>query len=313
MGVDWVRFQLKPEADRAELEALIERQAIAYQSISSWYELKEITLLYDLMKEVHEETYLNTSKKIKELAILPEWDRERKCAVDIPNLRISLPIVVITSRPIFPPLWRLQACRTFLPDRLAPQLARWKQWVDGVLRGTHDKYLHELHLYETCKRMRYHWSVLSGYAKLSLEKTTNWATKPEFVEVRKEIINLPEPLSYEIPIDPTRTTLLPGDRFKERYAQTFYDLPIYSFRRTPPDSPFEERYAKTLEEARNLARLTRQWDSKVRGKWKVQYYENCYLFTFDEFRNLAADYWLREFFAWADRCVELGFGLYLDC
>ena len=288
MGIDWIRFQIKPEVDLNQLKDLIEQQALAFQSVSGWYETNsDGQLTYNLMKAIHWDTYQNASNAIEELLIFPEWDEEHNCEADFPDLSLCFRVYPVRNNELFPPLWRVKACRTFLPEELTKQLSQWKQWVDEVLCGIHDEYLRKLHLYETLDSMRYHQSILRGYAIASLAKNTSWAEKTELDEVRQEIFKLSEPFPYEVAIEPSQKDSLQKDKF-------------------------EEIYRRTMEDILTLIQLTRQWDSKVRGKWKIRYYESCYCLTLEEFRELAEDNLLQEFFKWVGRCVELGFGLFLD-
>ena len=79
-----------------------------------------------------------------------------------------------------------------------------------------------------------------------------------------------------------------------------------------PEELFDARYRLLFEDVRRLIGRTRDWDSNVRGNWKIQYYECYYHLTLEEFRNQARDDWLQQFFQWTDRCLSRGFGLYLD-
>ena len=66
----------------------------------------------------------------------------------------------ITQNPIFPPLWRMQAYRTFLPDQLAEQVAKWKEWTQQVSAGEHADYVRRLHMFHDSDWAYYHWSDL---------------------------------------------------------------------------------------------------------------------------------------------------------
>jgi hypothetical protein len=105
-------------------------------------------------------------------------------------------------------------------------------------------------------------------------------------EVRESILRLPEPPVAEARLDPTDEA--------------------------PDPSQFEERYRTLFDELKVLLDLTRAWDSRVPGRWKVRYDARSYHLTLDAFRDNALDPWLHKFFQWADRCVERGFALYLD-
>jgi hypothetical protein len=206
--------------------------------------------------------------------------------MDIPDLSPCWRVYPITHNPIFPPLWRLRAHRTFLPDQLEAQLAEWKDWARQVANGGHEEYVRELHLHVTSDFMRHHWSSLRAAAIASLCPTGSWATKPTLVDVRERIVRLPEPTVSRVRIEPSEKPSLRRDEFEAQYAVVF-------------------------EEVKTLIELTRAWDSNVRQNEKLRYYEDYYHLTLGEFRHYG-DSWLQEFFGWATRCVQRGFGLYLD-
>jgi hypothetical protein len=136
--------------------------------------------------------------------------------------------------------------------------------------------------------MRYHWSYLRELACESQSRIGRWANKPDFVDVREQILRLPQSEVAGAPIDAS----------EEQRAKC---------------EPWDEsRYRDLLDNARRLIELTRAWDSKVRGSWKVQYYESSYDLEFQDFKNHARDDSLLEFFHWADQCADCGFGLVLD-
>jgi len=287
MGVNFYRFRLKSGVEPASLETLIEQQAVAFQSMwggpsSEEFAVKMISV--SLSEHLHRDTYHTASKVLRNRIELPEWDDENQCAVDLPDLVPSWRVYPITYNRIFPPLCRMQAYRTFLPGQLGTQIPEWRKWIQEVLAGEHDDYLRSLHLYETSRVLQQHWSRLHGCACASLEKTTNWTRKPELIEVREQILRLREPCVMETRISASEP-------------------------RRPVD---DEICAEFFENVGRVLDLTREWDRRVPGKWKVGYYPKHYEFTLDEFKKNAEDDWLQEFFAWGDHCIERGFGWFLD-
>jgi hypothetical protein len=279
----------KPGTNLEELRRLAREEALAYQSIYGWYPTSGTDPVWSgLQIELHSATYGAVKRAIRERVEMPGWDEQRECATDYPDLRPCWRIYPISYNPSFPPLVRCQAGRTFLPHELPGQLHTWQQWAAETARGDHDDYLRELHWYETADWVRYHWSCLHAAAVDALTATGAWAHRPETIVVRDEILRLPEPIVPCIALSPDPNA---PARDRERLATD---------------------YPATLAAARTLVELTRRWDASVRGNRKLRYYENCYKFTLDEFRTHAADPWLHEFFVWAARCVELGFGLRLD-
>jgi hypothetical protein len=183
------------------------------------------------------ETYRAASKALRHLLEFPEWNDG---PMDIPDLSLCWRVYPITKNPIFPPLWRLRAHRTFLPDQLEAQLQEWKDWAGQVANGGHEEYVRELHLYVTSDFMRYHWSSLRAVAIASLCCTGSWATKPALVEVREWILRLPEPIVSRLRIEPSEKPSLRQDKFEAQYPAAF-------------------------EEVKTLIELTRTWDSNVPG------------------------------------------------
>jgi hypothetical protein len=288
VGIDWLRMTPKPDADPDELRRLVREQAVAFQSLYGW----ESTGAHDEMRdsllgELHFGPYRAACHTLVSRIDFPPVRDEDGCAVDHPALAPCFRVYPITRNPTFPPLVRCRAGRTILPDELPGQLAEWRRWAEEAARGDHDDYLRELHWYDTADWARCHWSCLHAAAVGSLSATGAWASKPGLIAAREEILRLPEPT---VP----RVRLSPDDK-------------------KPWDpADLEAGYPACLAAARTLAELTRRWDRNVGGNRKLRYYENSYHLTLDEFRARAADPWLHEFFAWAGRCAELGFGLYLD-
>ncbi|MBE9117934.1 hypothetical protein IQ249_18715 [Lusitaniella coriacea LEGE 07157] len=292
MGIDWFRVRIKPDVDRKLLDRLVKQQAVSFQSMRGKWTTSQSDdkLTLKLLEALHQDSYSNALSALSDLLIFPEWDDELNCPKDIPDLQSRWRVYPITYNEIFPPLWQMSAHRTILPGELNAQLETWKTWIAQVLQGEHEDYLRELHLYHTLCKMQEHWTCLRDYAIASLERTGNWTKKPQFIEVRDRILPLPSPnieqISMYLCLDPARRK--PGKR-----------------------EGFDAMYKSVFDELKMLIEVTRAWDSNVRGSWRLRYYEKCYLLTFEEFKNLARDEWLEEFFQWVERCVELGFGLYL--
>lgn len=288
MGIDWLRARLRSDADLGRVEALIEQQAVAFQSIWTWNAVARIDWVkYDLQSQLHFPSYCAASKSLRECLDFPAWNAERGVAEDMPDLPPSRRTYAITKSDIFPPLWRLRAHRTFPPDALAEQVRSWKEWTKQAAAGEHDGYLRELHLYHASDFCREHWSCLRKMAINSLERNNAWSVKPEFGEVRETIIRLPEPTVSKVRIEPVGPAPM-------------------------PQAEFDAAYKTMFEQIKTLIELTRAWDSKVPTNKKLRYYANYYQLTFDAFRAQASSPSLHEFFAWADRCVQNRCVLYLD-
>jgi hypothetical protein len=278
----------KADADPDELRRLVREEAAAYQSIYGWSPVSDVDPVWSgLQLGLNWPACLRATRAIRELVEDASWDDERQCATDHPELVPCWRVSVIAGNPTFPPLVRCQAGRSILPDELPGQTEAWRRWAEEAARGTHDDYLRELHWYTGADWTRHHWSVLHAAAVGSLTATGAWASKPDLIAVREEILRLPEP-----PVPSIR--LSPGEG------------------KTRATEVLDTGYPVCLAAARTLVDVTRRWDRNVSGNRKLRYYENYYDLTLDAFRARAADPWLREFLTWADRCADLGFGLRLD-
>jgi hypothetical protein len=270
------------------LKRQIEQQAIAYQSIWGWrWAAPADSLREDLSYRLHGEAYRAASREVREALIFPKWDADRSCATDIPELDSRRRVTIITANPIFPPLWRCRAYRSFLPDVLSADLSRWRDWAEQVARGEHDEYLQELHLHATSIFLRQHWSELRHLAVGSLSRAAAWANAPVLEEVRMRILELPEPATEAVRID-AGDAAIPGQE----------ELRI--------------RHDTVFAQVRALVALTHAWDAAVPGNKQLRYHERNYDLTLEQFRNRARAAGLHDFFDWVSRCLERGFALFLD-
>jgi hypothetical protein len=288
MATEWCRAELQTDADAAALDRLVEQQAIAYQSIWGWHPSGSSDLVgADLAFRLHGEAYRSAGRALREAFAFPGWDAEHGCPHDIPLLDNRRRTSAIAHNPLFPPLWRCQAYRTYLPNSLGPQLSRWQAWADQVAGGAHDEYVQELHLHATCHVMKGHWSDLRHLALGSLARSAAWATTHELREVRDAILRLPEPAIDAIRLDPSDAAI-----------------------------PGQEGIASRLEAARaqlkTLVALTCTWDALVPGNKKLGYTERHYDVTIEQFRSRGRAAQLHDFLDWARQCQQRGFALFLD-
>jgi hypothetical protein len=292
VGVDWARGRLKEPVDRDRLEALIEQQATSFQSI--WSLFSRATTDIDplrprLMERIHLPAYLAASNSLSALFSFADWDDDKNCPADHPELRSGFRISALVHNDIFPPLWRVRAIRTILTDQILDQIQHWRTWTDQVIDGVHDAYLRELYLFETSDFLHYHWSYLLGCATQAIERepSADWVKDVELLAIRETILNFGEPVVPYARIDP-------DDKPRD-------------------DSEISEEDCRSLsEEVAKLLQLTRDWNARVPKSWQVPDYESNYSLTFEIFKNLARDPWLMEFFEWAESCAHQGFSLYLE-
>lgn len=290
MGVDWVRAYIPQDSASVQLERLVEQQAVAFQSMWGWW--SQACADYNavrraLNERLHLTGYRAASDSLRKLLTIPEWDDARNCPTDLPELEACWRVYPITHNPIFPPLWRLRANRTLLPDQLGLQILEWRRWIEQAAGGEHDDYLRELHLFNTSDFMHYHWSYLRGNATASLSEAHRWAKNPDLAEVRDSILRLPEPIVMAARVDPSDEASADRDGLVACCQELFDDLAV-------------------------LLDLTRAWNSIVQGNWKLPDYEDDYDLTLDAFKEMTRDPWLLDFLRWAEDCSGRGFALFLE-
>jgi hypothetical protein len=285
MGIDYVRFRTsKPES---ELRELVNRQAMAAQSMWGWHvhaDPDHDLTRYKLMVQVHQATYHSVCESLEPSLEFAVWDEAAGAAADIPDLEWSWRIAVISDNPIFPPLWRVQSKRTILPSELSGQLDQWRTWAEEVTRGLHEPYVRRLLLHHDSDFLSYHWSYLRSMAESTSEKEANWARTPEIKAVREQILRIPVPPILAAPLVPTAC--------EDKVSLQQHD----------------ELQRLTSE----IKTLTRAWNYHARSNYRLSDYRSSYHATVDEFRREAASEWLTAFFAWGQRCCDERFGLYFD-
>lgn len=291
MGISWIRMRPKASIEPGLLIALVERQAKAFQAMPYFWCTDTIETpeeFHQQTRELHENEYLESSRQLQECCEFPEYDDETGSCIDLPDLEFSFRVGAVKSNSTFPPIARMRALQTFLPDDLPDQVRIWKKWCEDVTSGLHTDYLRRLWAYETTMSLNHFGTELKRVAGLSLEETAKWATRPELKAVRDEILagSVSEVLPAPVFIPDAEATVqtIAGD---------------------------DDLFDSIWRDVRDLVQLTRTWDSKVKGRWKLRYYEDYYE-TFEQFRDPAKSDWSREFFGWADRCGHQGMGLFLD-
>jgi len=290
MGIDWFRFKLKDHSDISLVKQLIEHQAVSFQSLfctDTFFDSDPNT--YSILEKIHRNSSLESSRELKKLLEFPECNEEKGCPEDIPNLDTTIRVTpTILRAAIFPPQWRILDCKTYLSEDLKKPLDKWRNWIDEVTKNQHEDYLREIHLYETIHTMAEHVEILKYCAIASLKKENNWANKLDFKKVRQKILELPEIECIQIRIDPQQPI---SDRIDD----------------------FDAVYRENFEHLREIIKLNKFWNSQVRGKRKIDFYEDRYDFDIEDFKESSLDEdWLNTFFDWVEQCIKYKFGLYLD-
>lgn len=273
------------------LLALVEMQAKSFQAMPYFWctdPIETPETFHQQTRELHEQDYLDTSRQLRECLQFPECDDDAGECTDFPDLAFAFRVGAISGNPVFPPIIRMNALRTFVPDALPEQVNAWKQWCEQVAGGLHVDYLRRLWAYETSMSLNHFGTELRRVASLSRQETANWASRPELTAVRDDILEGPV---WEV---------LPAPVFIPNAEST-----------VQPMVGSDEMFDSIWQAVRDLVQLTREWDRQVKGRWKLRYYEDYYE-TFEQFLAHAKTDWISEFFAWADRCCSEQMGLFLD-
>lgn len=274
MGIDWQPMKLKSGVSRELVGEIIDTQAKSFQANPYYWDTSGL-LTSDSEPGKESEDLINIYVKSS--------DALRDC-LEIYTDTIFR-VYPITHSIIFPPEWRLAALRTFLPEELPSQLSDWYDYLVAINEGFYRPYLFQLYLYEISIDLFTHWKYLRETAEFTLEKTNAWARRREFVEVRQEILELPQP--------------------------HIYPSPLWSYFRTlnhSIDYANDIDYCGILSFSETVVKLTRAFDSKVKGSWKIRWYDPVP--TFEQFLEGANDDWIQQFMAWTFRCTLEHKGLF---
>jgi hypothetical protein len=195
MGQDWVQAHLLPDASLAEVARLVHEQAKASFDLRGYWESH-----YDFKDEVPSLDDADAHRRFGECfeALVrfvepndrPEGDGPRE-------VRRTYPV---TRNQVFPPEWRTEAMRSFLPDDLRDHLKMWRAYVDEVRRGLHRGYLRELLAHDLSLDVVSYWRGLQLGAARARERTNKWAQKPAVIDVRERILATPQPPLHPAPV-----------------------------------------------------------------------------------------------------------------
>jgi len=281
-------MRLRPGVDAAELRRLVhreyelsrvcnllrtdysERDGIAHKASGAYQE-------YQRRHQHHLAEFAEIADRLD-----AAFDKASEGPADFPSLFRTYPI---TSNAIFPPEWRLAAQRTILPDELPSLLAEWQDLVASIKRGMFRPYLLGLFCYQVYLEVDDQWFYLKGAAEDALGRTTAWAVRPEFRDVCRKVVDVPEPPFVPIPL------------WKMWMNRTEYD-PATAQRWSELSA-----FAEYLEEHRRAFNVK----ARVRQRFTMERLRG----GFEGYLANADDPWLHEFFVWAQRCCEEGMGLYL--
>lgn len=255
MGVDWIRMRPLPGTSPTLLAMLVQEQAAAFAAAGHWFA--------DEFDHIDAEAGPASCELVHHVEVDSGPDNHRRVSGFVLN-------------PVFPAEWRLVAYRSHLPEELPGRLHLWRSHLGRIRRGAHRDYLHAWYCYVITREIASQWQVLREHAAAARERTNAWATRPAFVPVREQILDLPLPA---VPAAPHWGTAVP--------AAT-----------APP------------EHGDAMAEFAREWNSRVPSSQKVRIPRPP---GFAEFVKTALeDPALADCLDWMDRTAQDGCGLLLD-
>ena len=287
MSDEWCRMRLKPTTSKQTLLELIEIQAQAFQEYGKGFvdDLQPFNSAKadnDEAKQCAVKRYGEASKSIyDQVTIDDDTEEYRGCFV----------MSIIGRNTIFPYMWRIEAYRSFLPEQVPGALEKWKTYIEAVRAGRYTTYLLEWHLYVNSHRAFDFWQELQFLAQRVIAQD-DWAHYLKSDAVPKEILQFPAPSKYPPPIiDNVRS------------AQT-------------ADWQHDERYIQLLDIYKRLNDLRHAWNRNAKKKG-IKAHRGGYPIwdneeNFDNFIKEAHGSQIDDLFAWLQRCVDDGVGLYLS-
>jgi hypothetical protein len=268
MGVDWIPCRVEAGCSAEELCELVRREALLFRTCgsSTTADLDPRVTFSDAELELIRRDYLELGPLHRKLLFKNECHR----------------IGVISREELFPVEWRIAAERTILPWQLGDQLAQWQNYREEVKQGRHRPFLRQLYVYA-----RLHDLVTVELANFipvvehSRTATSSWATRPETVACREEI--LAEPLLTH-PMPPQWPA-----------GEEDADLTVV-----------ERAYAKVESAVRAWYNATRRGNAKLHLPRRPLSFEEWVA------ARLNSEYY-SSFLAWVEPWRAGGYGLYRDC
>jgi hypothetical protein len=231
MGQDWVRAKLRDGISYDELALKVREQKQATLELAWYWEG-----IYEFREEIPQRDFSEAFQRLgaaHEAIVTFVCDEDRPEGDGPRELRRTYNI---TRNRIIPPEWRVEAMRSFLPDELREHLSKWREYVNRLRGGEHRGYLRELLTHYLSTYVVDYWRELQSLAQRARERTNLWAQNSELIEIREQILALPEP--------------------------SFHPAPVWSVWESKPHCVDKATIAiyDTLEKRGPFARLLRRWN-----------------------------------------------------
>lgn len=268
MGVDWIPCRVEAGYQTDELCELVRREALHFRTSDfSMATIIDPRIQFpDTERERIRQAYLEPGPLYPKLLFKQESHR----------------VSVISSEELYPIEWRIDAERTILPSELGEQLAEWQNYREEVKKGGHRPFLQNLYVY-----VRLHELVTVDLANLisvmqqSRATTGSWATRPEVVACRDQLLG--EPL----------LTLPPPPRWPAGDYQS--DLSLV-----------EQGFARVESAVVAWNHVVQRGNARLRLPRRPPAFEDWITLRIN-------DPWYASFLAWVEPWERGGYGLYRDC
>jgi hypothetical protein len=306
MGADWLKFKIRQGADAKEvrrLAAFVNGHSVVSHAVvtppAAWD-----AGIAEQRKKAH-----------AQLNRLLEFPRDRDEAdvwaftmlTDPPGVQLGRPpglpprvdelevcrVHVISHNPIFPIEWREEAYRIILPRELAAYLKKWRTYIDQVLSGQWQEYLHELYLFNRVHDPLQYQEMenLVRWADESLKSRSAWCRKEPLAAIRTHILETHVLAQLEALHAANAWPKFSGASPRKKIGK----------KQRAKEDDYWALFGRAAEQIR-------EWNRFVPQNRKVNFPARV---TYENFLDHAASTWLRNFFTWCRYLIDQKYGLYL--
>jgi hypothetical protein len=272
----WVAVSFQG-VDHATLQRWVAQQIEGLRCHGGWFDLD----MNAVNKDLAEDSVTRTAGKVRfqeagdELWSLLKLARRN-------NHQHLMSVSFFTANTIFPVEWRIDACRTFLPEELAHRIVLWKDYWQDVQQGHYKAYLLKWYLFWESHKAFQTWQALQHDLDALQPRQEEWVDDLLKTDLPYRIYMSHAPARYHPP------------RWEDWQGNN-----------TSVDVATDDRYVHLQRDIASLQMLRREWNSVATG-FRIHYTTE----TFDEFLAQRDDLHLDWLFEWLKSVVERGHGLY---
>lgn len=274
MGVDLVRFRLRPGVDRSEVAAAVEM--VARSSGEREGRLRATSQLESLIEIDVGPT--------DSLALDADRARLERCSM--------LRAAVVAANSTLPLEWRDEIVAPVLPDRLPELVGRWRDFIDAVRSGGWRGYQFDLYLTDrvTDEHDLEQVLLLSRLAAESRTRSNAWASKAAHIDARDRVLRSDVSARWSAMRDQAPVPHFDPHRSAEGVT----------------DQQRAQDWAATSLRSETSA-LIKRWNGTVPTGQKVRFPQS---WSYEAHLEQADDRWLDVFLDWGETLVRGRYGLY---